>query len=255
MKGKMNARVYPASITKLYTAYVALQYLDPAAVVQAGDELKLLAADSSVASIQKGNRLTVEMLLQGMLLPSGNDAAYVIAAAAGRVILEQPDCDAKKAVDAFVDTMNRHAQSDGLTGTKFANPDGYHHKNHYSCMSDLLTVAKLALKTPMILKYTGQDSAQVTFESGETRTWKNTNALLHMDSEYYRSGVIGLKTGFTGPAGHCLITAAVRGNALVMVGVFQAVSSKKRFEDTVTLLDAYPDLLNDYDAQTSSKAA
>ena len=78
-KGDMEQRIYPASITKLYTAYVALQYLTPDTVITAGGELSFVGAGSTVAYISRGDCLTAEMLVQGMLLPSGNDAAYVLA--------------------------------------------------------------------------------------------------------------------------------------------------------------------------------
>lgn len=82
----LNTKLYPASITKLFSMYVAMQYLDSGAEVTVGSILKTVPADSSTALLSIGNRLTVEALYYGMLLPSGNDAARVIAVAAGKVI-------------------------------------------------------------------------------------------------------------------------------------------------------------------------
>jgi D-alanyl-D-alanine carboxypeptidase (penicillin-binding protein 5/6) len=80
--------IYPASTTKLLTILASLKVLNPGEIVHPGDELSLLDEDSSVAGVDEGHALTVEMLVEAMLLPSGNDAAYVLAAAAGECISE-----------------------------------------------------------------------------------------------------------------------------------------------------------------------
>ena len=118
--------VYPASVTKLFSAYVALQYLDPDKVITAGDALDMVGAGSSVADIKKGDELTVSRLVEAMLLPSGNDASYILAAEAGRVICNDPSAGVWYASAEFVDEMNRRAQTLGMRGTHFTNPDGYH---------------------------------------------------------------------------------------------------------------------------------
>ncbi|MBR6553052.1 MAG: D-alanyl-D-alanine carboxypeptidase [Clostridia bacterium] len=237
-KGDMEQRIYPASITKLYTAYVALKYLTPETVITAGGELSLVGAGSTVAYISMGDRLTASMLVQGMLLPSGNDAAYVLAAGAGRAILENPDASPREAVDAFMEAVNLCAEADGLTGTHFSVPDGYHREDHYTTMGDLLTIARLVLADPVITSYTGMLSAKVMYASGETNRWTNTNSLLDPDSVYYRENVIGLKTGHTSQAGYCLLAAEKRGDRIIITGVFGCTSGSKRFEDTVTLLES-----------------
>ena len=237
-KGDMNQRIYPASITKLYTAYVALQYLTPDTVITAGGELSFVGAGSTVAYISRGDRLTAEMLVQGMLLPSGNDAAYVLAAGAGRVILENPDASPREAVDAFMEAVNLQTEEDGLTGTHFSVPDGYHRADHYTTMGDLLRIAHLALENSVIASYAGMLSAKVVYESGETNRWTNTNRLLDPSSPYYRENAVGLKTGHTSQAGYCLLAAERRGDRLIITGVFGCASVDKRFEDTVTLLES-----------------
>ena len=124
-KSVEGGKLFPASITKLFSAYVALQYLDPHTIVTAGDELELVHEGSSVAYVGKGSQLRVKMLVEGMLLPSGNDAATVLAAAAGRVIAEDETLSAADAVQAFVDEMNRQAKALGFEKTHFSNPDGW----------------------------------------------------------------------------------------------------------------------------------
>ena len=228
--------LYPASITKLFSAWVALQYLDPEEKITAGKELGLLQPGSSTAYIAYGSVLTAEMLIEGMLLPSGNDAAYVAAAAAGRVILEDEKASASKAVEAFVGEMNRQAEDLGLTGTHFENPDGYHSEGHYSCPQDLALMGQLALENEVIARYVRIRSDSVRWASGETCTWRNTNRLLNPDSPYYSPAAVGLKTGFTRQAGYCLL-AAFREEGTVLVGIFGSTEKTSRYENAVKLME------------------
>ncbi len=237
--GGMDERIYPASITKLYSAYVALQILDPASVVTVGDELQLVQPHSSLAYLSKGNRLRVDMVVEGMLLPSGNDAAYVLAAAAGYQLLNDPSASAKQAVQAFVDEMNRKAAEDGLTNTHFTAPDGFHDPNHYTCVSDLLIIAEKVLQCETIMRYASLASDKVLFASGETVTWENSNQLIRTESEYYRADVIGLKTGFTDEAGRCVLAAAKSGERVVIIAVLGCENGGDQFADAAALLDRY----------------
>lgn len=221
--------LYPASITKLFSAWVALQFLDPDTEVQAGRELGLLQPGSSTAGISYGSVLTVQLLVEGMLLPSGNDAAYVLAAAAGRAIAEDPELPSKEAVDLFVEEMNRQAEALGLTGTHFENPDGYHSEGHYSCPRDLAVIGTLALENGIIARYARTRSDSVRFASGESCTWRNTNRLLNPDSEYYCPEAAGLKTGYTGQAGQCLLAAFDTGEGFLLVGIFGGESKTARY--------------------------
>lgn len=230
-------RLYPASITKLFSAWVALKYLDPEQPVTAGRELGLLQPGSSTAYISYGSVLTVQMLVEGMLLPSGNDAAYVLCAAAGRAIAEDPSLPAKQAVDTFVEEMNRQARELGLTGTHFENPDGYHAEDHYSCPADLAVIGTLALENGIIAGYAGCFRDSVRWVSGETCTWKNTNRLLNPESEYYCPGTLGLKTGYTQQAGHCLLAAFDTGDGPLLVGIFGSAGKTSRYENARILME------------------
>ncbi len=238
-KGNVQERVYPASLTKLFTAYVALQYLQPDTVVTVGQEVKLIHPESSVAGLKPGNRLTVYMLVQGMLLPSGNDAAYALAAAAGRVLADGENLSTQAAIARFLQEVNSQAQALGLNGTHFANPDGVHRSDHYTTAYDLLQIASLAMKNPVISAVCAQSTATVTLESGEKHTWVNTNALLHKDSVYYVPECRGLKTGYEGPAGYCLLTAFPCEDYYRFVLVLQAPTLEDRFADSLWLYQQY----------------
>ena len=238
-------RVYPASITKLMTALVALEYLKPEEVITAGQELDSVVWGSSVAGIKFGDTLTASQLVEAMLLPSGNDAAYVIAAAAGRKILGQPNADAATAVSAFMTQMNQRAKELGLTNTHFSNPDGIHDDNHYMSFADLALLGKLAAADPTIRQNAtlaiGNNPRydETNTDEDAPKQWKNTNQLVHPDSEYYCEYAIGLKTGQTPYAGSCLLSAFDVDGHIYIIGVFGCPETTDRFGDTLTLFAEY----------------
>lgn len=234
-----TGKVCPASVTKLFTALVALLYLDPQTQVTAGEELDFVAEDSSMAFIYRDQTVTVSMLVEGMLLPSGNDAAYILATAAGRKIAEDQSLQPGEAVTVFVKEMNVAARAMGLTHTHFMNPDGYHMGSHFSSVEDLVKIAQAALENPVISRYAGTLRDDVTYVSGETNTWENTNALLDPESPYYREDACGLKTGSTDEGGNCLLSAFRKEDGYLIVGVFGCPYTENRFEDTLLLADRY----------------
>ena len=228
-------KVYPASVTKLFSAFVALQYLDPEEIITAGDELDLIAEDSSLAYVRKGHQLTAEMLVEGMLLPSGNDAAYILAAGAARKAANDANLSAQEAIRYFVNLMNKTANAMGMKYSHFNNPDGYHDENHYTSVGDLTIIARLALGNETIRTYTKTHEDNVKYASGQTNSWTNTNQLINPYSEYYIRTAIGLKTGYTDAAGNCLLSAFQESDRTVIIGVFGCPNSYARFIDTNTL--------------------
>lgn len=233
--GGETDRVYPASITKLFTAYVALQFLEPEQQITAGDVLDLVGAGSSVAGIEKGNVLTVEMLVEAMLLPSGNDAAYILADAAGKVIREDETLSPSKAVDAFLKEMNGQARSLGMSGTQFANPDGYHSPDHYTTFADMVKMGTKVIENETIMEYAVVSKENAVFASGEEKQWENTNKLIDPASPYYCSFATGLKTGQTPSAGSCLLSSFDYEGRAYIIGVFGCPEIEDRFLDTLQL--------------------
>lgn len=235
--GKETDRVYPASITKLFTAHVALQFLQPQQQITAGAVLDLVGAGSSVADIEKGEVLTVEMLVEAMLLPSGNDAAYLLADAAGKVIKGDDTLSPSAAVAAFLKEMNGQARALGMSGTHFTNPDGYHDPNHYTTFADMVKMGKKALENQTIMQYTTVSKDDPVLVSGQTKQWKNTNALINPESPYYCPIATGLKTGQTPSAGSCLLSSFAYEGGQWLIGVFGCPQIEDRFVDTLQLLN------------------
>lgn len=235
--GSGKTQVYPASITKIYSAYLALQHLDPEDLVGVGSELNMVAAGSSVAHIKKGAKLTVSKLVEGMMLPSGNDASHTLAAAAGRVISGKADMGGQTAVKTFVQYMNDMNEKLGLTGSHWVNPDGIHKEQHYTTFDDLVTITRLVLKEDTIMEYAV--TVEEKFHNGEELyTWENTNLLVHPESQYYCPYAIGLKTGQTPRAGSCLLSAFDYEGRTIVVGVFGCPEPEDRFADTLQLFSA-----------------
>ncbi len=249
VSGAENDLIYPASITKLATALVALEYLEPTATVSADNVLDMVVWGSSVADIRLGDTLTVEQLIEGMLLPSGNDAAYVLAAAAGRKIAGDSQLSAASAVSKFMDTMNARARELGMTKSSFVNPDGIHQDTHYMSFADLALLGKLTMENPTILKYANlplgnnpnyippEDGTQSVEGEGAPKPWKNTNELIHPDSQYYCPYAVGLKTGQTPFAGSCLLSAFDYEGQKLIIGVFGCPEKDDRFPDTLQLFN------------------
>ena len=235
--GDTDEKLYPASITKLLTAHVVLQYMKPEDTVVVGDALTLVHEGSSTAGLAEGDSMSVEQLISAMMLPSGNDAAQVAAVEVGRVIGGK-DLDCEAAVSAFVAEMNKQAEALGMQNSHFENPDGWHHENHYTTMNDLVILSKKVLANPLILKYTSltEDSVQM---ADRTLEWNNTNLLLYSEREAYVPSTIGLKTGYTDAAGGCLVSAFFEGDRLWIIGVFGCPAyTMDRYLDTVDIYNS-----------------
>jgi D-alanyl-D-alanine carboxypeptidase (penicillin-binding protein 5/6) len=225
----------------MFTARIVINYLPLDMKLQVGEELDRVASNASRMGLRKGDILTVEDLLYGMLLRSGNDAAYTLAVGAGRVIADDEGLSADKALSVFMQTMNTAAQEAGLTGTHFVTPDGYHHSNHYSTPRDILTMAQLLMDDPILFNICGTQSYQVATAAGRKIQLPNTNMLLNPNSDYYCPEAVGLKTGFTTPAGYCMVAVFRTERGFVIAGVLKADSLAHRANDAFRLWNTFKD--------------
>ena len=205
-----DVRIAPASLTKMLTASVALYYIDPDEVFTVGSERKLVPEKSSLCLILPGHRLTLYDLIMGMLLASGNDAAYTVAVSTARAVYPEAVMEDAEAVECFCGLMNGFAEELGMSHSHFTTPDGSDDKDQYTSASDLLLLAKYALSVSEIREIASTYRKYVVFESGENITWTNSNKLLCPDSKFYSEYAVGMKTGTTSRAGNCLISAFER---------------------------------------------
>ena len=228
-------RIYPASTTKLLTALYALTVLAPDDLVTPGEELSMVQAGSSIAYVKSNHTLTVEMLVQGMMIPSGNDAAYALAAAGGNRLNQS--LSGKAAVERFVQGMNEYAKTLGCCSSKFTTPDGLAGEEQYSSIEDMAIIARAAFENELIARYCGQASAEVTYESGHTNTWVNTNALIDEQSDYFDSRVRMGKTGSLDGCYNVIFLAENEGTQYI-IGIFGSNGKESRFADGITVMDS-----------------
>ena len=177
-----------ASTTKIMTCLVALEHSELTDQVTVRREH---LREGSSMYLFEGETLTMEELLYGLMLPSGNDAAECIAAY----------CGGSGGSAQFVGWMNDKAKALGMEHTSFANPSGLDEQGHCSCALDMARLAAYAMQDPTFTRIVSTRTASVG-----SRTMTNHNKLL---ASY--SGCVGLKTGYTGDAGRTLVTCAERG--------------------------------------------
>jgi len=214
-----DERLEPASLTKLMTAYVVFKEIGAGRLALTEPVLVSRAAQRMRGSrmfIREGERVSVEELLQGMLIQSGNDAAVALAE---RVAGSEVD---------FATRMNEEARALGLANSQFRNASGLPHEGHYSSARDLTHLAAVLLREfPRYARW----YAQREF-SHNGITQRNRNTLLWRSPE-----VDGLKTGYTRRAGHCLVSSATRQGMRLIATVLGATSEPRRNDLGRRLLD------------------
>jgi D-alanyl-D-alanine carboxypeptidase (penicillin-binding protein 5/6) len=180
----------PASLTKLLTALVLLNSdWNPDAWLSVSHE----AAHTTHprAGLHTGDEVRADDALQAMLMHSANDACMVLAESAAG------------SIQAFAVRMNAMAAKLGMSSSHFVHPCGFDAEGQYSTVNDLLRLAKAAHANPRIAQIVLQEEAEISVAKGRKLSFHNTNLLLG-----HLGGVMGLKTGYTAQAGHCLIAVA-----------------------------------------------
>lgn len=222
-------KLYPASITKVMTALLAIKYGKLSDEVTVPESAVITEPGATLCGIKPGDKLTMEQLLYGLLLPSGNDA--------GAAIAEHMD----GSIEGFAGRMNREAKSLGATGTHFVNPHGLQDENHYTTAYDLYLIFNEAMKYPEFRKIIGTPAydAVYTLASGgtETKTWKATNLYMTEDRALPKGlTLLGGKTGTTKAAGSCLIMGSRDEAGKVYISVVLKAPDKKDLYDSMTHL-------------------
>ena len=195
---------YPASTTKIMTFIVVSESVsdyDGTMIKITDQALSELDPESSVMGLEShlGESFSVRDLLYGLMLPSGNDAALVLADYIGH------------GVEGFVDLMNRKAAQIGCKNTHFTSPHGLHDQNHYSTARDMATIAKYAMNKKDFMEICNTVSYT---PDGFDSPIKTTNYLIDSaghNGDYYYSYAKGIKTGYTDQAGRCLVSTADNG--------------------------------------------
>ncbi len=224
---------FPASTTKIMTAILTVENcnLDDVTTVS-HNAVYSIPYDYTHASLKEGEELTIEQLLYALMIPSANDAAIVLAE------------HISGSVEEFAKLMNKRAEELGCKNTHFVNPNGIHSKDHTSTSYDLALMGKFAMQNSIIRKIvsTTQFTLPATNKYSKTdRIFNNSNDLLSTYSRYYYEGTTGVKTGYTGEAGNCIIASAKKNDFEVILVVLGGESTNtglsQRYLDCKTLFD------------------
>ncbi len=227
-----DAKRYPASTTKILTALLAIENLDPEAIVTISESAVDIDRDGSNMGLLNGEELTVRQLLYGLLVDSANDAANALGE------------EVAGSQEAFTQRMNARAAELGATGSNFMNPHGYHDDNHYTTARDLCLIAREAMKYQLFSEIVSTTKYQIepTNKYHEIREFSNRNALINpaMGRKYLFSAATGIKTGHTSKAGKCLVASAEKDGAeylCVVLDAPQVDDVNHSFADPITLFN------------------
>ena len=228
--------IYPASTLKMLTALTVLDIANPEEKVELGFEIFIPPLDASRAGLEYGMTVSVHDLLEGLLLPSGADAAYALAVYCGRQLEGDSSLSFNEAVRSFVAAMNRKAQELGALKTTAVNVVGLDDRNQLTTAEDILILAKAFLAQPVLAEICHLPTAEIVSLEGRSVSLSNTNKMLHEESPYYNESVAGVKTGTTSRAGNCLVSVfTVQGERYLSIVMNSSYYGK--FTDTQTLYD------------------
>lgn len=209
-----DLQLKPASTTKIMTALVSLDYYPLNKVLTVKNDYY----PGQTMKLVKGEQMTVENLLYGLLVLSGNDAGYTLAE------------NYSGGLDNFVQAMNQKAKKFHLEKTSFTNPVGLDEKNHFTTTHDLAILTSEAMKNPVFERLVDTKTITVADISGEKKhVLKNINELLGEVQ-----GLKGVKTGWTEEAGECLVSYTERNDEKIITVV---LGSLDRFGDTKKLIE------------------
>ena len=217
---------YPASITKIMTALLGCENLDPSQKFAMTETAARSITESNSSSIyaDTGEEFTIKQALMAVMLQSANEMTLAIA--------ELSNGSAKK----FVEQMNLKARQLGCTNTHFNNPNGLPDETHYTTASDMAKIARAAWFNPTFRKFASTQYFEIppTNKFAETRYLLNHHKMMK-NQTYAYDGVLGGKTGYTEAAGNTLVTYAKNKNTYLVSVVLQSVNGA--YSDTKALLD------------------
>ena len=225
-----NEKMYPASTTKIMTAILTIENcnLDDTVTVPY-EAIASIPSGYSVAALQPGEKLTVNQLLQVLMVHSANDAANVLA------------YHVADSIESFATMMNTKVSELGLENTHFTNPSGKHDENHYTTAYDLSKIMQYCMKNSTFRTLAGLKSCVIPATNKyDERIFSSTNELLTASNYYYKYAIAG-KTGYTTEAKNCLVSVANKDDlelisVVLGVGLYPNNLSGK-FIETVNLFN------------------
>lgn len=219
-----NKKMYPASLTKIMTAIIAIEMGELSDVIQVDNDTPYEITGSHIA-LEPGEVLTLKDMLYALMLPSANDVALALAKHYGG------------SEEDFVKMMNNKAKEIGAFNTNFVNPHGLHDDNHYTTAADLALITKYAMQNETFRKIVATDKYEIkpTNKKTDIRYFANLNKLVHNSgsNQIYVDGTYispeyeyatGVKTGYTPEAGNTLVASAEKDGTELIAVVMKGVS-------------------------------
>ncbi|MDF2683128.1 MAG: D-alanyl-D-alanine carboxypeptidase [Brevibacillus sp.] len=218
-----NEKMPPASITKVMTMLLIMEAVERGEL-KLTDKVRTSERAASMGGsqifLQPGEEMTVEDMIKGIAIASGNDASVAMAEHLGGT------------EDGFVNRMNERAKQLGMKNTHFVNSNGLPAENHYSSAQDIAIMSRELLKHEGITRFTGTYQDYLRKDSANPFWLVNTNRLVR-----FYEGVDGLKTGYTGEAKYCLTATAKRNNMRVIAVVMGEPDVKTRNNEVSTMFN------------------
>ncbi|MGN0664554.1 MAG: D-alanyl-D-alanine carboxypeptidase family protein [Negativibacillus sp.] len=240
----MDEQKFPASITKILTAAIALEVGDP------NDQYEITAEDvfsykfpgTTYVALTHDEVVTVEQLLYATLMASANDAANCLGSyVAHKLGRTAPNADGEESyVQGFVEILNEKLEELGCTGSHFTNAHGLHDEDHYTTARDMAIITKYALSVEGFREYFGALSYTMapTNMQPESRSWGTQAGLFAESNKYYYEGATGAKLGYTEEAGHTMVSVAKRNDVeLLCVLLDCSQGNWTDHRDTASLYD------------------
>lgn len=227
-------KMYPASTTKIMTAILVLENCNLNDIVTISENAVSLTSVPETytrANLKSGEKVSVEDLLNVLLIPSANDAAIALAE------------HVSGSVDEFSKLMNLKAKEIGCINTNFVNPNGVHNTNQFTTAYDMSLIGKYAMQNDVFKKIVTKTSCNLPITNvydKDDRKFKNTNELLTSDNYYYEY-TTGIKTGYTDSAKNCIVASCKKDDyefIVVVLGANKMTSDENdRAHDCITLFN------------------
>ncbi len=227
----VHQTLYPASLTKVMTALVALQHGSLDQTLTATSAVNITEAGAQLCGLKSGDTMTLDQALRILLVYSANDAAMLIAENIGGT------------VENFVEMMNQEARRLGATNTHFANPHGLTDPEHYTTAYDLYLILNEAVKYDTFNEIIQMPVYQTTYfdKNGKEKTFDKSTTNLFIKGDYQSPAnvnVVGGKTGTTKAAGHCLmLLARDSGGAPYISVILGSAETETLYKEMIDLLD------------------
>lgn len=229
-----NSRQVPASLSKLFVIDYASKIADLESIIAVSQEsIAMTKPGSSVAGIESKNYYLYD-LFAAMLVPSGNDAAYAVADHCGGLLAPQASAGQER-IDIFMENLNIYLKEQGYGGTALYDPSGFD-INARTTASDIKTVTDRLLEYQWFRSIVSQDYYTAVLPDGSIQTWKNTNAFLDRESEYYNENVTGIKTGTLSEDYNLVVLYESHGKEFLICSL-GSQSDTSRYDDVTYILN------------------